>query len=177
MNPLITALLSATGADRQIADYLASRDNRFVSSIGRGLGRVVDFDDRITRGAQDAATSLLGRLFGGSREGAPLPGWMEGNNLGPPRELGFAPTEGYTPPDFSGLMPRQGENNLYGQGQGMMRAPRQGQRSGVGVGGGRTIATGDAAQGMFAGMRNASQQQMMNEAQRAYQLRAQSIMK
>lgn len=174
MNPLITLLLGATNTDRDITNYLSARQNPIASGAGRVLNSILNFEDRVENGAQNLLSNLAGRFFG-SGQGAPLPGWMEGANLGPPRELGF-PDQGYTPPDFSGLTPRQGENNLYGQGQGMMRASR-GQRSGVGTRGGHTMASDAAAQQTVSGWRDSANQALLNNAQRAYQARAQTIMR
>lgn len=102
-----------------------------------------------------------------SRAGSPLPEWMSPNFMGPdpsarPNPMG----SGYVPPDFSGLVPQQGNNDLYGQGQGMMRAPPPAPTRGVGTRGGEVVARGQAARDFVEGYRNSLNQQMMQQQAR-----------
>lgn len=113
----------------------------------------------------------LSNLFRRSQSGQPLPSWMargypgaDALNAGPPRPA-------YTLPDFSGLMPpSQGPNDLYGQGQGMMRAPSAPvmPTRGVGTRGGEVVARGQAAQNFVGGLRDSmNQQNLQNQARNA----------
>jgi hypothetical protein len=103
----------------------------------------------------------------GSRSGAPLPSWMNPNFVGPdPSATPSSLPAGYVPPDFSGLTPQQAENNLYGQGSGMMRGPQSPTR-GVGTRGGEVMARGQAARDMVESMRGGGAQNQRNLAAQA----------
>lgn len=132
-------------------------------ALMRGLNPGAYLAGGLWEGLGDAFRGL------GSRPGAPLPQWMnpgfpgaDALNAGPPRPA-------YTLPDFSGLLPPgQGPNDLYGQGQGMMRAPPPMPTRGVGTRGGEVVARGQAARDFVGGLRDSmNQQNLQNQARNA----------
>lgn len=126
----------------------------------------------LSEGLQDwwRGSGIRQRMMGNG-QGAPLPSWMnpgfpgaDALNAGPPRPA-------YTLPDFSGLMPPgQEPNDLYGRGQGMMRAPSAPvmPTRGVGTRGGEVVARGQAARDFVGGLRDSmNQQNLQNQARNA----------
>lgn len=159
--------------------------NRFGTGFRQGI--MPNNQQLLTRGVNPLAY-LFGGLLEGGRDavtgsnwwqstfnrGSQLPSWMQYPSAGP---LPQNPYQANWP--GAGTWPGQDtaqENPYYGQGQGMMRMPG-GQRPTrrPGVGGGSTIAQGQAAQDMFEGMREGARQSQLDEAQRRFRDRMMSM--
>lgn len=139
------------------------------SSVSRGeaiFGLLNPQAFLLRQGAEAAGRGLSG-LFRRNPSGAPLPEWMNPGFPGADALNAGPPAPAYTLPDFSGLMPPgQGPNDLYGQGQGMMRNPPPMPTRGVGTRGGEVVARGKAARDFVGGFRDSMNQQNMQRQAR-----------